>query len=142
MKSKLFFPLMLLALAVVCWRTINPVQAQPASDARIERGRYLVECVAMCTDCHTPRNWLGVPDRARWLQGTKLDFKPTSPIPFATVAPPIAGLPTFATDEQAVKFLETGTNLAGKQAMLPMPKFRLHHEDAIAVVAYLRSLKR
>jgi mono/diheme cytochrome c family protein len=27
-------------------------------------------------------------------------------------------------------------------AMAPMPQFRLNHEDALAVVAYLRSLKR
>ncbi len=47
-----------------------------------------------------------------------------------------------AKDEAAVKFLETGTNAMGKTALPPMPQFRLNHEDAVAVVAYLRSLKR
>ena len=48
----------------------------------------------------------------------------------------------YATDAAALKFLETGTNSVGKLAMAPMPQFRLNHEDATAVVAYLRSLKR
>ena len=78
----------------------------------------------------------------QWLQGELIDYKPTRPMPFAAIAPPIAGLPTFATDEQAVKFMETGTNALGKTAMPPMPQFRLNHDDAVAVVAYLRSLKR
>jgi hypothetical protein len=63
-------------------------------------------------------------------------------MPFAPVAPPIAGLPTYATDELAVRFLENGTNALGKMSLPPMPQFRLEHEDASAVVAYLRSLKK
>jgi hypothetical protein len=41
-----------------------------------------------------------------------------------------------------VKFFETGTNAFAKQALPPMPQFRFHHDDAVAVVAYLRSLKK
>jgi mono/diheme cytochrome c family protein len=117
------------------------LQAQPApEDAQIQRGRYLVENVAMCADCHTPRDDKGQLDHMQWLQGNVLDFKPDHPMPFAAVAVPIAGLPGF-TDEQAEKFLETGIDLTGKPAMWPMPQFRFNHDDAVAVVAYLRSLK-
>jgi mono/diheme cytochrome c family protein len=117
------------------------LHAQSTSDAQIKRGKYLVENVAMCADCHTPRDDKGQLDHAQWLQGNLLDFKPdNNKMPFAAVAVPIAGLPGF-TDEQAVKFLETGIDIAGKPAMRPMPQFRLNHEDAVAVVAYLRSLK-
>jgi mono/diheme cytochrome c family protein len=35
----------------------------------IERGRYLVEHVSLCGDCHTPRNSIGVPNRSRYLAG-------------------------------------------------------------------------
>lgn len=38
---------------------------QPASD----RGRYLVEALAHCGECHTPRNALGGLDLAKWLAG-------------------------------------------------------------------------
>lgn len=43
-----------------------PVQA-PRSG--IERGRYLVEHVSLCSDCHTPRNSIGVPNRSLSLAG-------------------------------------------------------------------------
>jgi mono/diheme cytochrome c family protein len=117
------------------------LRAQPAPDAQIQRGKYLVENVAMCADCHTPRDDKGQFDRTQWLQGNVLDFKPDHKMPFAAVAVPIAGLPGF-TDEKAVTFLETGIDLTGKPAMWPMPQFRFNHDDAVAVVAYLRSLKQ
>ena len=118
--------------------TNNP----PATVAQIEHGKYLVERVCLCGDCHSPRNDKGEFDRTQWLQGELISFKPDHPMPFAAIAPPIAGLPSYAKDEAALKFLETGTNTTGKLAMAPMPQFRFNHEDALAVVAYLRSLKR
>ncbi|WP_299694934.1 cytochrome c [uncultured Tateyamaria sp.] len=33
------------------------------------RGRYLAEALGHCGECHTPRNALGGPDRARWMAG-------------------------------------------------------------------------
>ena len=114
----------------------------PGVAGQIQRGKYLVERVGVCGECHSPRNDKGEYDRSQWLQGELIDYKPTRPMPFAAIAPPIAGLPTFVQDEAAVKFLETGTNAMGKTALPPMPQFRLHHDDAVAVVAYLRSLKR
>jgi mono/diheme cytochrome c family protein len=112
------------------------------SAAQIQRGKYLVERVGVCGECHSPKNDKGEYDRSHWLEGELIDYKPTQPMPFAAIAPPIAGLPTFAKDEAAVKFLETGTNVMGKTALPPMPQFRLNHDDAVAVVAYLRSLKK
>jgi mono/diheme cytochrome c family protein len=114
----------------------------PTTAAQIERGRYLVENVGMCSDCHTPRTTRGELDHSQWLHGELIHFKPDHPMPFAAIAPPIAGLPGYATDAAAAKFLETGTNSLGKLAMAPMPPFRFNHEDALAVVAYLRSLKK
>jgi mono/diheme cytochrome c family protein len=113
-----------------------------ATAAQIEHGKYLVERVALCGDCHSPRNDKGEFDRTQWLQGELISFKPDHPMPFAAIAPPIAGLPSFAKDEAALKFLETGTNAAGKLSLAPMPQFRFNHADALAVVAYLRTLKR
>lgn len=112
-----------------------------ASEARIERGRYLVERVALCADCHTARDWKGRQSRERWLQGARLDFKPAKLMPWADLAPPIAGLPTFATDALAVEYLKTGLNQSKKSSKPPMPQYRFNHDDAVAVVAYLRSLK-
>jgi len=40
-----------------------------APNSGVERGRYLVEHVSLCGDCHTPRNFLGAPNRALYLAG-------------------------------------------------------------------------
>jgi hypothetical protein len=142
MKSRIYFGMATAMVAILVLKSTNPVQAEPAKDAQIKHGQYLVERVGMCADCHTPRTDKGEYDRTAWLQGDVLDFKPMHPMPFAAVAPQIAGLPTFPTDELAVRFLETGTNAAGKTSLPPMPQFRFEHDDAMAVVAYLRSLKK
>jgi len=141
MKLKMVLPLLLVsASALFAAGTNGPAAALPATDAQIQRGKYLVENVAMCADCHTPRDNNGQFDRSQWLQGNLLDIKPDHPMPFAAVAPPVAGMPGF-TDEKALQFLETGIDMTGKPAMWPMPQFRFNHEDAVAVLAYLRSLK-
>ncbi|MGA3265417.1 MAG: c-type cytochrome [Verrucomicrobiota bacterium] len=140
MKYQIILSSLVLGLAASAADT-NQV-AQPAADtAVIQRGKYLVERVAMCGECHTPRDEQGHLDHAHWLQGNVLDYKPTNSRPFTPIAPPIASLPSYATDDLAVRFLETGQTANGKPAQPPMPQFRLTHDDAIAVVAYLRSLK-
>lgn len=129
--------------ASVAFNSSNAADTDAAKAAQIKHGQYIVERVGMCADCHTPRTQTGEFNRALWLQGNVLDFKPTHPIPgFAVAAPPIAGLPTLPTDELAVRFFETGTNAAGKLSAPPMPSVRLNHADAVAVTAYLRSLKK
>ena len=140
MKLGIILSLLTLTVAVFAAETNSPTPATPAADTPIRSGKYLVENVGMCAECHTPKTDQGDYDRTQWLAGNLLDFKPDHPMPFAAVAPPIAGMPGF-TDEQALKFLETGIDLTGKRAMPPMPQYRFNHDDALAVLAYLRSLK-
>ncbi|HOX56948.1 MAG TPA: c-type cytochrome [Candidatus Paceibacterota bacterium] len=118
---------------------IPPSSTAPAD--RLEQGRYLVERVALCADCHTERDWRGKQDRTRWLRGSKLPFKPSRVMPWSAVAPAIDGLPSLADSEQAAHYFETGIKPDGKQSSPPMPQYRLSHSDALAVVAYLRSLR-
>jgi mono/diheme cytochrome c family protein len=119
------------------------VFAGPASAGRDEpretRGRYLVERVGICQDCHSPRDERGTFLRDRWLGGAPITFKPVAPMPWAEMAPPIAGLPTMS-HAQAVHFLMSGERPDGTQARPPHPEYRLNPEDAEAVVAYLESL--
>jgi mono/diheme cytochrome c family protein len=138
-QTKLFMKIIFFAaLSVIA---AGGLRAEPAADALVKRGQYLVESAGACADCHTPRDWRGRLDRDRWLQGAKLDFKPARLMPWADTAPGIAGLPAFSTDAEAVKYFETGTNRAGKASSPPMPQYRFNHDDALALVAYLRSLK-
>ena len=106
----------------------------------IAHGKYLVTHVAMCGDCHSPRNERGEEIPGRELQGTVLGFQPLHPVPgWAAAAPPIAGLEGW-TERQAVHFLMTGLDRSNKHPAPPMPPYRLSAHDAAAIVAYLKSL--
>lgn len=105
----------------------------------VARGKYLVNNVAQCGDCHTPRMANGELDPSRWLQGTLLDFQPIGSVPhWAKHAPAIAGLHWDTAD--AIKFFETGHGPRGGVPDPPMPQYHMNHHDASAVVAYLKSL--
>ncbi len=112
-----------------------------AHGGAVERGRYLVERVAMCGECHTPRREDGTLDRDRWLEGGPIPVHaPAFATHWAIVAPRIAGLTAY-TDEQAIRLLTSGIARSGRMLRPPMPTFRLSGEDARAVIAYLRSLR-
>jgi mono/diheme cytochrome c family protein len=110
------------------------------SAATLAHGKYLVENVAGCNDCHSPHNEKGELIQEKYLQGTPLSFKPAVPMPvWADTAPNIAGLPGWEKDA-AIKFLMTGIAYNGLPARPPMPTYRLHQQDAVAIVEYLKSL--
>jgi len=44
-------------------------EADPARSDSWNRGAYLVAGPGHCGECHTPRNWLMIADRARYLEG-------------------------------------------------------------------------
>jgi mono/diheme cytochrome c family protein len=131
-------------LAIVCSLTISGV-AQAGSGSKpaggnIAHGKYLVNNIGMCGDCHTPTDKKGNPIKGRTLQGAALVFKPLVDIPgWMPVAPDIAGLKW--TDEQAIEFFMTGKRPDGSMAAPPMPALRLTKSDAAAITAYLKSLK-
>ena len=57
------------------WRWLffdrEPDAAAPAQDERLARGRYLVETLGHCAECHTPRNMLGSLKRGPHLAGSR-----------------------------------------------------------------------
>jgi mono/diheme cytochrome c family protein len=135
-KVLLGFALVTACLSANIWQV--PAQEQAKADPQIERGAYLVNVVAHCGDCHTPRDEKGKLDKSKHLEGAPTWF--TSNIPFKKwhkTAPDltVSGLATKWKEEKLVKFLSTG-----EQADMPMPAYNLTPEDAKAVVAYLRSL--
>lgn len=119
-----------------------PTASTAGTAAQVERGRYLVEEVARCWECHTPRNEDGQPDHSRWLQGAPIWIMPVHPDPnWAMRAPDIAGFPSF-TEAQGEKILEQGIGPNGLPIRQPMHNYHLSHEDAVAIIAYLRTLPR
>lgn len=130
-----------LALWVLAALPACPALAQPATDSDREHGRYLVEQVAMCVQCHTPRDADGSLIRSKLFMGAPM---PVSGPPWATqwavVTPRIAGLPGYS-EADAVRLLTQGIGRNGQPPMLPMPPFRMSERDAKDVYAYLSTLR-
>ena len=111
-----------------------------AEQNNIARGKYLVEEVAKCPECHTPRDANGNLDAHAWLQGAPIWIMPVRPIQnWADRAPALAGLPSF-TDVQMERVLEKGSGPEGEVLRPPMHTYHMAPEDAKAIIAYLKSL--
>jgi len=139
--KKVIFVLITLALLLVPIFADQKDKTHTPSAASVARGKYLVEKIGMCGDCHTPHNEKGEPVKEQWLKGAVLPFKPTVPMPvWADKSANIAGLPGWNHDA-AIKFMMTGIAYNGLPARPPMPQFRYSQQDAQAIVAYLESLR-
>lgn len=103
----------------------------------LERGRYIVEALAHCGECHTPRNGLGGLDQARWLGGGVIDG--TAKVPNITPG----GL-TWSEDEIYTYLTEGSTPefdfVGGSMAHVVENMGRLPESDVRAVVAYLKAV--
>lgn len=110
------------------------------SAADVARGKYLVEAVAMCGQCHTPRDANGSLDRSRWLQGTPIPYQPSRPDSNWPINAPRIGGTMPANDADMIKLLTTGIWTTGTYLRPPMPQFRMDRGDAEAIVAYLKSV--
>ena len=106
--------------------------------ALVKRGDYLVNEVARCGECHTPRDARGRLDKARNLQGAPVPFTPKQRgQEWEDKAPDItmSGKAGHWSEEKLIRYL-----MNGEEADAPMPAYHLTHDDATAVAAYLRSL--
>jgi len=139
-RLPLYLGLFLLTLITCAWSLCTSLlSAKPASD-EVARGKYLVDEVARCPECHTPRDAAGNLKAEAWLRGAPIWIKPIAPIlNWADQAPPLAGLPSF-TDQQMENVLEQGVGPIGEILRPPMHTYHLHRDDARAIIAYLKSL--
>lgn len=110
----------------------------PAPTPEIERGRYLVEALGHCAECHTPRNVLGGLEREKWLMGAP-NPSGRGNIPDIT--------PTSLDWSQAdlVEYLTSGftpeyDSAGGEMAEVVQNLSRLPAEDRAAIAAYLKAL--
>jgi mono/diheme cytochrome c family protein len=118
--------------------------ASAFAETPLERGKYLVEEVGKCGECHTPKVD-GKPDESKLLKGAVLNFAPIEPVEgWHKTSPDLtstARLWTRWKDEGMLKYLQTGLGPNGKPAEAPMPAYKLKPEDADAIVQYLKSLQ-
>ncbi len=142
MTNRVLIGLVPVIALLIGFGAATPVHGQ--ADAKIARGKYLVEEVARCQECHTPKLEGGEFDRAKWLKGAKLEVAP-----IATIQGWHASSPDLTStsalwqrwgQDGLTKFLETAKNPRGGKAGAPMPAYTMSHDDADAIVTYLKSL--
>lgn len=119
----------------------DPVIAVPADDARLVRGRYLVEGPGHCGECHTPRNFAWALDTRRWLAGAPLmEGKGKA----SKLSPTKDGLAKWSESDVAY-YLETGVDpefdvVGGPMVAVQENLARLSADDRAAIAAYLKAL--
>lgn len=130
----------MLTAAVGMGRAKHETQTEATESEQVARGRYIVEGVAKCEQCHTRRMENGEPDLGNWLKGGPVQIEPTYPARhWAVKVPRIAGGPP-GTDADFIRLMTTGIARTGKPPDPPMPQFHMTREDAEAVLAYLKTL--
>ena len=123
---------------VTVWKWIfftpgAPFNIERAPDL-VNRGAYLVRALGHCSECHTPRNFLGGPIRDRFLAGAK-------------------GVPNLTptnlkawSDAGLKEFFQTGVTPDGDATAVAMEEVvrnttsQLTANDLQALIAYLRAL--
>jgi len=114
----------------------------------IERGRYLVEHVSLCSDCHTPRNSIGVPNRSLYLAGASKKINPMGEDVPNITPDKETGIGDWKREEIA-ELLISGTkpdldNVQGLMSEViqgtPHGFKEMKREDALAVADYLKSI--
>ena len=135
------------AIATVAFaQAPKPEAAKPEApkETRLERGKYLVEEVSRCQECHTPQLADGTFDKANWMKGATLVGIPAKPIEdWHQKAPDITSTSKLWANwkyEGFVAFLSTAKNPRGHKAGPPMPAYTMKTEDAEAMALYLKSL--
>jgi len=114
------------------------------AETPVERGRYLVETIAGCGNCHTPRGPGGVFAAGKELAGGFVfDEKPFRAVAANITPDKDTGIGNW-TDAQIAKAIREGIRPDGSLIGPPMP-FELYRglsdTDLMAIVAYLRTVK-
>jgi len=151
--------LVLILLAAISltagWRPILGPRARALTNRtflvtpeRMARGKYLVESVSGCMDCHSPHDWTehDAPIVAG-MKGAGQDFSMLKGLPGHIVAPNLTPDPETGSgnwsDDALARAIREGIGHDGR-ALFPLMPYQhlrqLPDEDVASIVAYLRSL--
>ena len=131
---------------VTGWKILNfekgPLKPDPSKDAKWNRGRYLVEALAHCGECHTPRTITGGLVRAETLSGNPVgaDLKPVP-----NITPDDSGIGAWSESDIAFA-LKSGitpdadTLGAAMADVVEHGTSYLTDEDRAAIARYLKSV--
>jgi mono/diheme cytochrome c family protein len=122
-----------------------PAQAPKSG---VERGRYLADHVALCGDCHTPRNFLGVPNHSLYMAGASQEIGPLGEAVPNITPDKETGLGDWKREEIA-ELLISGIkpDLDNVQGLMdeviqgtPHGYKDMTKQDALAIADYLKSI--
>jgi hypothetical protein len=122
-------------------------EAIERTPARVQRGKYLVDGVLGCMDCHAQRDFtrfggpvVGPPGAGQDCYGPEFKMPGTVCVPNITPDPE-TGIGAWSDDE-ILRSIREGVDRDGNALfMMPYTQYRaLSDEDARSVVAYLREL--
>jgi mono/diheme cytochrome c family protein len=129
------------------WKLLNfdegPLAVDPAHDAQWNRGRYLVEALVHCPECHTERNFTGGLVKSKWMAGSRngAEGEPT-----ANLTPdPETGIGKWSVEDITFA-LKTGVKPDGDTLGSLMAEVvenstsQMRDADLAAIAAYLKSL--
>ncbi len=111
---------------------------RPAEDPQSLRGRYLVEALGHCAECHTPRNAIGILNFDAWMHG--------APNPSGSGQIPALHSAVFDWSRADIAYyLETGftpdfDSVGGSMAAVVKNFAKLPASDRAAVAAYIADL--
>lgn len=123
----------------------SPAQAPKGG---VERGRYLVDHVSLCSDCHTPRNSIGVPQQSLYLAGAGQKIGPLGEAVPNITPDKATGIGDWKR-EDIVEVLISGTkpDLDNIQGLMyevvqgtPIGYKDMKKEDALVIADYLKSI--
>jgi mono/diheme cytochrome c family protein len=129
--------------AMFGWNTLffdaGDYKPDSTQSAQWNRGAYLVEGLAHCGACHTPRDWLGATKNDRAFQGGSAGLHWFAPGLGGDLRDGVGGW----SSEQIVEYLKTGTNAksatTGPMSEVIMNSTQyLSDEDLQALVVYLK----
>lgn len=128
------------------WKLLHlndePVLALDAnSSATLERGRYLVEAVAHCGECHTPRDFSGGMNTGQWLAGGPA---PEGKGKIPNITPSEDGIGAWSEGDITYS-LETGftpefDTFGGSMTEVQRNMAQLPASDRKAIAAYLKAI--
>jgi mono/diheme cytochrome c family protein len=133
--------------AIGLWKFLNfkPVvlSPEPARDAQWHRGRYLVEALGHCAECHTERDFTGGLKAKRWMAGSP-DGADGDATPNITPHP-ATGMGKWNANDIAFMLktgiMPDGDSLGALMAdVVEHSTSKLRDDDRAAIVAYLKSL--
>jgi mono/diheme cytochrome c family protein len=136
------------------WRPFIGPRARPLTNhtfertpERLVRGKYLVENMNGCLECHTPHDWSSMVSPTAEGSAGAGEQMPFSDLPGRIVAPnitpdPETGAGTW-TDDQLARAIREGIGHDGRTLfpIMPYPHYHsMSDEDLASVIVYIRSL--